>query len=231
MSKILAVAGDSYLLETMLVQIGREGGYDVRGADSLAAARLAWGGMNPDLVIVDAQLNDGDGDGEGDGDGRAFCRWIRNMNATIPILMLTESAGAMEAVEELTAGANDYIPKPLRFAELMTRIETYLARIAARDNAHLILGGFHFSHTHKTLIHIASGKVIPLTEKETAMLEYLSNNQGTTSKETLLKAVWGYGNNVNTHTVETHIYRLRRKIYAVDSTPLIITVDGGYQLA
>ena len=43
MSKILAVAGDSYLLETMLVQIGREGGYDVRGADSLAAARLAWG--------------------------------------------------------------------------------------------------------------------------------------------------------------------------------------------
>ena len=223
MSKILAVAGDSYLLETMLVQIGREGGYDVRGADSLAAARLAWGEMNPDLVIVDADLNDGD--------GRAFCRWIRNMNATIPILMLTESAGAMEAVEELTAGANDYIPKPLRFAKLITRIETYLARIAARANAHLTLGGFHFSHTHKTLIHIASGKVIPLTEKETAMLEYLSNNQGTTSKETLLKAVWGYGNNVNTHTVETHIYRLRRKIYAVDSTPLIITEDGGYRLA
>ena len=163
--------------------------------------------------------------------GRAFCRWIRNMNATIPILMLTESAGAMEAVEELTAGANDYIPKPLRFAELMARIETYLARIAVRANAHLTLGGFHFSHTHKTLIHIASGKVIPLTEKETAMLEYLSNNQGTTSKETLLKAVWGYGNNVNTHTVETHIYRLRRKIYAVDSTPLIITAEGGYRLA
>ena len=223
MSKILAVAGDSYLLETMLVQIGREGGYDVRGADSLAAARLAWGEMNPDLVIVDADLNDGD--------GRAFCRWIRNMNATIPILMLTESAGAMEAVEELTAGANDYIPKPLRFAELMARIETYLARIAARTNAHITLGGFHFSHNHKTLIHIASGKVIPLTEKETAMLEYLSNNQGTTSKETLLKAVWGYGNNVNTHTVETHIYRLRRKIYAVDSTPLIITAEGGYRLA
>ena len=223
MSKILAVAGDSYLLETMLVQIGREGGYDVRGADSLAAARLAWGEMNPDLVIVDAQLNDGE--------GRAFCRWIRNMNATIPILMLTESAGAMEAVEELTAGANDYIPKPLRFAELIALIETYLARNAARTNAHLTLGGFHFSHNHKTLIHIASGKVIPLTEKETAMLEYLSNNQGTTSKETLLKAVWGYGNNVNTHTVETHIYRLRRKIYAVDSTPLIITAEGGYRLA
>ena len=223
MSKILAVAGDSYLLETMLVQIGREGGYDVRGADSLAAARLAWGEMNPDLVIVDAQLNDGE--------GRAFCRWIRNMNATIPILMLTESAGAMEAVEELTAGANDYIPKPLRFAELMARIETYLARIAVRANAHLTLGGFHFSHTHKTLIHIASGKVIPLTEKETAMLEYLSNNHGTTSKETLLKAVWGYSNNANTHTAETHIYRLRRKIYAVDSTPLIITAEGGYRLA
>ena len=223
MSKILAVAGDSYLLETMLVQIGREGGYDVRGADSLAAARLAWGEMNPDLVIVDADLNDGD--------GRAFCRWIRNMNATIPILMLTENAGAMEAVEELTAGANDYIPKPLRFAELIALIETYLTRIAVRANAHLTLGGFHFSHTHKTLIHIASGKVIPLTEKETAMLEYLSNNQGTTSKETLLKAVWGYGNNVNTHTVETHIYRLRRKIYAVDSTPLIITAEGGYRLA
>ena len=223
MFKILAVAGDFYLLETMLVQIGREGGYDVRGADSLAAARLAWGEMNPDLVIVDAQLNDGD--------GRAFCRWIRNMNATIPILMLTESAGAMEAVEELTAGANDYIPKPLRFAELMARIETYLARNAVRANAHLTLGGFHFSHTHKTLIHIASGKVIPLTEKETAMLEYLSNNQGTTSKETLLKAVWGYGSNVNTHTAETHIYRLRRKIYAVDSTPLIITAEGGYRLA
>ena len=223
MSKILAVAGDSYLLETMLVQIGREGGYDVRGADSLAAARLAWGEMNPDLVIVDAELNDGD--------GRAFCRWIRNMNATIPILMLTESAGAMEAVEELTAGANDYIPKPLRFAELIALIETYLARNAARANAHLTLGGFHFSHTHKTLIHITSGKVIPLTEKETAMLEYLSNNQGTTSKETLLKAVWGYGSNVNTHTAETHIYRLRRKIYAVDSTPLIITAEGGYRLA
>ena len=227
MSKILAVAGDSYLLETMLVQIGREGGYDVRGADSLAAARLAWGEMNPDLVIVDADLNDG----EGDGDGRAFCRWIRNMNATIPILMLTESAGAMEAVEELTAGANDYIPKPIHFAELMARIETYLARIATHDNAHITLGGFHFSHNHKTLIHIASGKVIPLTEKETAMLEHFHANKTTISKETLLKAVWGYSNNVNTHTVETHIYRLRRKIYAVDSTPLIITAEGGYRLA
>ena len=223
MFKILAVAGDSYLLETMLVQIGREGGYDVRGADSLAAARLAWGEMNPDLVIVDADLNDGD--------GRAFCRWIRNMNATIPILMLTESAGAMEAVEELTAGANDYIPKPIHFAELIALIETYLARNAVRANAHLTLGGFHFSHTHKTLIHIASGKVIPLTEKETAMLEHFHATKTTISKETLLKAVWGYGNNVNTHTVETHIYRLRRKIYAVDSTPLIITAEGGYRLA
>ena len=228
MSKILAVAGDAYLLETMLVQIGREGGYDVRGADSLASARRAWGEMAPDLVIVDAQLNDGEGDG--DGDGRAFCRWIRNINATIPILMLTETAGAMEAVGELTAGANDYIAKPIRFAELMTLIETYRARNAARANAQLILGGFHFSHSHKTLIHITSGKVIPLTEKETAMLEQLAANKSTISKDALLKAVWGYGGGVNTHTVETHIYRLRRKIYAVDATPLIITAEGGYKL-
>ena len=221
--KILAVAGDSYLLETILVQIEREGKYHVHGADALASARLVWGEMNPDLVIVDATLNDGN--------GREFCRWIRNMNATIPILMLTETAGAMEAVGELTAGANDYIAKPLRFAELMVFIETYLARITPRNNAHLTLGGFHFSHTHKTMTHIASGKVIPLTEKEAAMLEHFSTRKSTISREALLEAVWGYGNGVNTHTVETHIYRLRRKIDAVDSTPLIITVDGGYKLA
>ena len=224
MIRVLVVDDDQHLLDTVVDQIKQEGGYVVRGARSLAEGRSLLLSMDPELVILDVNLEDGD--------GRDFCRWMRESGYTIPVLMLTAESGEHETIDGLEAGANDYIAKPLRIGELITRMRVHLQQHQASSTARLTMGKFYFSGGHKTLTHIASGEVIPLTEKETALLQFLyDRREKPVGKKELLEKVWGYGERVTTHTLETHIYRLRQKVTRVEQTPLILTsADGGYQL-
>lgn len=224
MIKVLAIEDDPHLLETILEQVSGEGEYTVEGASSLSEARRQLADMDPDLVILDVTL--------GDGDGRDFCRWMRDIGYIIPVLMLTAQSSELDTIDGLEAGANDYIAKPVRMGELIARIKTHLAQHQAREDARLTLGGFHFSSGRKTLTHIESGQIINLTEKEASILKFLYNNrEGGVSKKELLEHVWGYGEGITTHTLETHIYRLRQKISLIDKEPLLLTSDGGYVLA
>jgi DNA-binding response OmpR family regulator len=116
--------------------------------------------------------------------------------------------------------------------ELIARMKTHLAQHQAREDARITIGGFHFSNSRKTMIHIATGEMINLTEKEAAILKHLHQmSDHVVDKKTLLEQVWGYGEGITTHTLETHVYRLRQKIRAVDDAPLLLTTDGGYRLA
>ena len=224
MIKILAVDDDPHLLETIIIQIEEEGGYEIKGAASLEEARVMLPEMDPDLVILDVTL--------GDGDGRDFCRWIRDTGYTIPVLMLTTQSSEMDTIDGLEAGANDYIAKPVRMGELIARMKTHLAQHQAREDARITIGQFHFSNSRKTMVHIATGEVINLTEKEAAILKHLHQMRDhVVDKKTLLEEVWGYGDGITTHTLETHIYRLRQKIRMVDDASLLLTTDGGYRLA
>ncbi|MAJ35007.1 MAG: hypothetical protein CBC12_05780 [Candidatus Puniceispirillum sp. TMED52] len=224
MIKVLAVDDDPYLLETILLQIEQEGGYDIDGATSLTEAKTKLPQMDPDLVILDVTL--------GDGDGRDLCRWMRDMGYTIPVLMLTAQSSEMDTIDGLEAGANDYIAKPVRIGELIARMKTHLIQHQAREDARITIGAFQFSSCRKTLVHIENSDVINLTEKEAAIIKHLHQNQDRViNKKALLEEVWGYGDGVTTHTLETHIYRLRQKIRYVDETPFLLTYEGGYQLA
>lgn len=224
MIRVLVVDDELQVLETLVDQIKQEGGYDAQGASSLADARSLLLSMDPELVILDVNLEDGD--------GRDFCRWMRQSGYTIPVLMLTAESGEHATIDGLEAGANDYIAKPLRIGELITRMRLHLQQHKASSAARLTMGKFYFSVGHKTLTHSESGEVIPLTEKETALLKFLYDRRDApVGKKELLERVWGYGERVTTHTLETHIYRLRQKVSRVETTPLIVTAaDGGYQL-
>lgn len=224
MIRVLVVDDDLYLLDTIIEQIKQEGGYAVRGSTSLAEARKLLLATDPELVILDVNLEDGD--------GRDFCRWMRVRGYTIPVLMLTAESGEHATIDGLESGANDYIAKPLRVGELIARMKLHLQQHRTSGEARLSMGAFYFSKGHKTLTHKENGIVIPLTEKEADLLKFLYDKRGVAvGKKELLGEVWGYAPRVTTHTLETHIYRLRQKIIDVEKSPLILTSeDGGYQL-
>ena len=223
MLKVLAIDDDSYLLDTLIEQISLESDYSVSGASSLSEAKKKLTETDPDLILLDVQLPDGD--------GRDMCRWIRAQGYTIPILMLTAQHGEMDTIDGLEAGANDYITKPLRLGELLARMRTHLNQYRSRADARISIGAFYFNPGNKTLTHQHSGKSLGLTEKETAIIHYMyRHKEAVVEKQELLEKVWGYSPQMTTHTLETHIYRLRQKIRTLDDAPLLVTSKKGYHL-
>ena len=223
MIKIITIEDDQHLLETLIDQLSLEDEFEVYGAPTLAEGRGLIHDHDPDLVLLDVMLPDGD--------GRDMCRWIRGEGYAMPILMLTGQDSEADTIDGLEAGANDYIAKPLRLGELLARIRTHLRQYQNQENARIKIGAFHFIQGRKTLSHRDTGKTLNLTEKEAAIIKYLLKKNGqVTPKAELLEEVWGYGDQISTHTLETHIYRLRQKINFVDETPFIVTKENGYQL-
>lgn len=178
----------------------------------------------PDLVLMDIGLPDMD--------GREAVRRMRAAGFRAPVLMLTAQDSDDDTVLGLDAGANDYIAKPFRFAVLLARIRAQLRQHESSDEATFDIGGYVFKPSAKTLTE-ADGGELKLTEKETAILRYLHRAGGeTVPRETLLKEVWGYSDGVSTHTLETHIYRLRQKIERDPARAAILLTDaGGYRLS
>ena len=207
MARILIVEDNRHLLETLTEQLGLESGFEIGGVATLAEAREEISRQPPDMLLLDASLPDGD--------GRSLCRWFRGKGHDAPILMLTDRGGEMEPIDGLEAGADEYIAKPLSVRELAARVRTHLGRRGPGDDARIAIGPFLFSPNGKTLAHPESGE---------------SRDGGTVGREELLSEVWGYGDGVTTHTLETHIYRLRRKMAGMDKARVLLTDGGGYKL-
>jgi DNA-binding response OmpR family regulator len=145
--------------------------------------------------------------------------------------MLTGQDGEADTILGLEAGANDYVTKPFRFAVLLARIRAHLRQHEASDDAIFTIGPFAFKPGAKLLV-TEKGSKVRLTEKETAILRFLYRaGQRVIGRDVLLQEVWGYNASVTTHTLETHIYRLRQKI---ESDPararILVTESGGYKL-
>lgn len=221
--KIVTVEDDPHLLETLVDQLSVEG-FDAHGCMTLEDAKKTIPQIEPDVVLLDVILTDGD--------GRDMCRWIRNEGYTMPILMLTGQDSEIDTIDGLEAGANDYIAKPLRMGELLARIKTHMQLYQNREDAKITVGNFYFVQGRKTLTHKENQKVLNLTEKETSIIKFLFiKKDAGASKQELLEEVWGYNARMTTHTLETHIYRLRQKISYIDETPFLITQNNGYMLA
>ena len=176
-----------------------------------------------DLAIMDVGLPDMD--------GREAVKILRKSGFKAPIIMLTGHDTDSDTILGLESGANDYITKPFRFAVLLARIRAQLRQHEASEDAVFVVGPYSFRPSSKLLMTPKGGKV-RLTEKETAILRYLYRaGQKPVSRETLLQEVWGYNSGVTTHTLETHIYRLRQKVEKDAGAPaILVTEAGGYKL-
>jgi DNA-binding response OmpR family regulator len=166
-----------------------------------------------------------------DTDGREVVRSLRKGGFKAPIIMLTGHDTDSDTILGLESGANDYVAKPFRFAVLLARIRAQLRQHEASEDAVFSVGPYSFRPGSKMLT-AANARKVRLTEKETAILRFLYRaGQLPVSRETLLQEVWGYNSGVTTHTLETHIYRLRQKIERDAANPeILVTEAGGYKL-
>ena len=220
--RVLLVDDDAMLRSSLAEQLAAEGDYAPVEAGSCAEGRAKARDGLYEFMILDVGLPDGD--------GRKLCRELRDAGATCPIVLLTAKDSDADTIEGLQSGANDYVTKPFRFAVLMARVQAHLRSHGQSEEAVYRIGPYTFRPSAKVLLDAADRK-IRLTEKETNILKYLYRSGETVPRETLLHEVWGYNPAVTTHTLETHIYRLRQKIETDPARArLLITESGGYRL-
>ena len=223
---ILIVDDDQALRAILMEQLGFDGEFIASEAAtaSEAEARITTGDERYDALILDVSLPDGD--------GRDLCSRLRKHGVKVPIIMLTGSDNEADVVRGLDAGANDYISKPFRLAELLARLRAQLRTFENSEDAVFTIGPYAFRPAAKLLHEPARNRKIRLTEKEAAILKFLYRaGSRPVARQILLNEVWGYNAAVTTHTLETHIYRLRQKIEPdLNNLRLLITEGGGYRL-
>jgi DNA-binding response OmpR family regulator len=221
---ILMIDDDDTLRESLAEQMRLHEDFDVVQASTATLGLERAGEQHFDAIILDVGLPDMD--------GRDACRVLRRNGVACPILMLTASDGDADTILGLDSGANDYITKPFRLGVLLARLRAHLRQHAQSEDAVFTIGQYSFRPSAKMLIEAETERKVRLTEKETAILKYLYRaGQRVIDRETLLHEVWGYNPGVTTHTLETHVYRLRQKIEQdPSSAKLLVTETGGYKL-
>jgi len=223
LKKILLVDDDDDLREALSEQLIMTEDFDVfeavKGAEALSRAKE----QIYDLLILDVGLPDTD--------GRELCKLMRKQGVKCPVLMLTGHDTDADTILGLDAGANDYVTKPFKFPVLLARIRAQLRTHEQSEDAVFQLGPYTFKPAQKMLV-TENDKKVRLTEKETNILKFLYRaSERVVPRDVLLHEVWGYNAGVTTHTLETHIYRLRQKIEPDPSNAqILVTESGGYRL-
>jgi len=216
MTRIVLVEDDPTISEPLTRALGREG-YDVEwhgtGAGGVGASDDA------DLVILDLGLPDID--------GIDVARRIRDKGLQVPILMLTARADEVDLVVGLDAGADDYVTKPFRLAELLARVRALLRRRTGSEaGGDLEVGGVRIDVAgHRAYL---DGEELQLSGKEFDLLQVLVQNAGSVvSRDTLMREVWSADAGAPSKTLDMHISWLRRKLGDDASQPQFITTVRG----
>ncbi len=220
---ILIVDDDDDLRDALVEQLSLYDEFSVITEDSATKGVNTARSEHVDLLIMDVGLPDMD--------GREAVKILRKGGFKAPVLMLTGHDTDSDTILGLEAGANDYVTKPFRFAVLLARIRAQLRTHEQSEDAVFTVGQYTFRPSQKQLIE-EDGSKVRLTEKETAIMKYLYRaEQKVIGRDELLEQVWGYNSGVTTHTLETHIYRLRQKVERDPSNArLLVTEGGGYKL-
>lgn len=221
--RLLIVDDDEDLRGSLKEQLALHDEFEVSVAGTAAKGIELAKADHHDLVLFDVGLPDMD--------GREAVKLLRKQGFKSPIVMLTGNDSDADQILGLDAGANDYVTKPFKFAVLLARIRSQLRQHEQSEDAVFAIGQYTFKPASKLLID-EKGSKIRLTEKETSILKYLYRaGDKVISRDVLLHEVWGYNAGVTTHTLETHIYRLRQKIEKDPSNAeLLVTETGGYKL-
>ena len=223
--KILLVDDDELLRDALLDQFGVHDEFAVEPVLTASAAiERVKEEAHIDLMLLDVGLPDMD--------GREACRIMRKNGFKSPIIMLTGADSEADTILGLDAGANDYVSKPFKFGVLLARVRAHLRSHEQSEDAVFKIGPYEFRPAVKMLV-TPEDKKIRLTEKETSILKFLYRAGGKpVTRDVLLDEVWGYNSGVTTHTLETHVYRLRQKIEPDPSNAsILLTAGGGYRLS
>lgn len=222
--RVLLVDDDTSLREMLAEQLHLHEEFTTVAAGTGAAALAAVKNDYFDVIILDVGLPDMD--------GREVCRLMRRSGVKAPVIMLTGADTDADTILGLDSGANDYITKPFRLGVLLARLRAHIRQHERSDDAVFSIGPYTFQPSAKLLVNYETNKKIRLTDKETAILKYLyRSGSRVISRDVLLDEVWGYNAGVTTHTLETHVYRLRQKIEPDPSSArILVTESGGYRL-
>jgi DNA-binding response OmpR family regulator len=224
--QILIVEDDAALRATMAEQILSGGEFSADEAESAAEAevKLASAGARYDAILLDVGLPDAD--------GREFCAKLRRAGQRMPVIMITGADAEQDVIRGLDAGANDYLAKPYRLPELLARVRAQLRVYDNSEDATFLIGPYVFRPSVRLLQETGRNRKVRLTDKECAILKFLYRAGGTpVARQVLLNEVWNYSSAVSTHTLETHVYRLRQKLEVDPAEPrLLLTAPGGYRL-
>ncbi len=222
--KILIVDDDAALRHSLAEQLQLHEEFVAAEAETAGQALDAAKAGHFDAILLDVGLPDMD--------GRELCRLMRRSGVRAPVLMLTGADSDADAILGLDSGANDYITKPFRLNVLLARLRAQLRQHELSEDAVFTIGPYTFRPSAKLLVDEGARKKVRLTEKETAILKYLYRaGDRVIGRDTLLNEVWGYNAGVTTHTLETHVYRLRQKIERdPQKAEILVTEPGGYKL-
>jgi DNA-binding response OmpR family regulator len=220
------IVEDHRLTRRFLADNLRADGYDPLEAGTLAQARALIREGHPALAVLDLQLPDGDGldliaelrDPAGEGP------------SALPVLVLSGRSGELHRIRGLRRGADDYLPKPYGYAELLARLEALLRRSAPRPGTGRVRVGTLELDPQGRQAWL-EGREIHLSGKEFGLARMLASEPTRTfTREELLREVWGFKARGLTRTLDTHAYRLRHKLSA-GRTPYVVNVWGvGYRL-
>jgi DNA-binding response OmpR family regulator len=221
---ILIVDDDADLRSLLSEQLELHEEFAAAGAATASEGMRLAKEQRPDLILLDVDLPDMD--------GREALKLLRGAGISTPVIMLTAASGDSDTILGLESGANAYVTKPFKVNVLVAHIRAQLRSHEQSEDAVFRIGPYEFRPASKMLLD-PKQKKIRLTDKETNILKYLYRAGGkVVSREELLTEVWGYNAGVTTHTLETHVYRLRQKIEPDPTGPkLLITEAGGYRLA
>ncbi len=222
--KILLVDDDEPLRASLAEQLELHEEFNTQHAGNAAEALEAIKNDHFDMLLLDVGLPDMD--------GREVCKLMRRNGFKSPIIMLTGAESDADTILGLESGANDYVIKPFRLGVLLARIRAQMRQHEQSEDAVFAIGPYTFRPAAKMMVHADTNRKVRLTEKETSILKFLYRaGEKVVSRDVLLNEVWGYNAGVTTHTLETHIYRLRQKVEPDPTNAmLLVTEPGGYRL-
>ena len=220
---VLLACSDDNLRVSLMEQLCTYDEFQIiESGGSLEAIQLSKK-SNFDAIILDSESQDID--------GLSAARLMRSSGTEAVIIMMMGSDAIDNNDLYTKAGLSDYVIRPFRFSEFLKLLRARI-RQQEQGGANLISIGPYIFYPARSLLTYDEDHKIRLTEKEVAILKYLYKSKNlVVSRESLLEGVWGYKAVITTHTLETHVYRLRRKI-EVDpyNAVILVTESGGYRL-